>query len=366
MNKKIIMPLAAIVTTMGAFCTPVQAQDMDKDSSQISFSGYAEVYYAYDFNKPSNHLRQPFLYFANRHNEVNLNLGYIKAAYTSKDVRANLALMAGTYANDNLSAEKSTLQYIYEAEAGVRLSKTHDLWIDAGVLPSHIGFESAVGKDCWTLTRSILAENSPYFETGARLSYSTPNGKWYMAALVLNGWQRIARVDGNNTPAFGHQLTFKPNDKITLNSSSFIGNDQPDSVRKMRYFHNFYGIFQLGKTFGVTAGFDIGAQQKEKRTSAFNSWYTPVVIARYTPTDKWAIAARAEKYRDKYGVIVVQAIPTGTDIYGYSLNVDYKINDHALWRIEGRQFHSPEAAFQKGKALVKNDFFLTTSLAVAF
>ena len=37
----------------------------------------------------------------NRHNEVNLNLGFVKAAYASTKSRANLALMAGTYANDN-------------------------------------------------------------------------------------------------------------------------------------------------------------------------------------------------------------------------------------------------------------------------
>jgi hypothetical protein len=36
-------------------------------------------------------------------------------------------------------------------------------------MPSHIGFESVISADCWTLTRSLLAENSPYYETGMRL-----------------------------------------------------------------------------------------------------------------------------------------------------------------------------------------------------
>ena len=126
-------------------------------------------------------------------------------------------------------------------------------------MPSHIGFESAVNKDCWTLTRSLLADNSPYFETGAKISYTSSNGKWFLSGLVLNGWQRIQRVDGNNSISFGHQLTYKPANNITLNSSSFIGNDKPDSVKQMRYFHNFYGIFQLTEKFAITTGFDIGA-----------------------------------------------------------------------------------------------------------
>ena len=366
MGKNGIIFLVAITVANIGISHPVKAQEMDTVSAHLALSAYAEVYYSYDFNKPTDHMRQPFFYTYNRHNEISLNLGYIKAAYSSKTVRANLALMVGTYADHNLAAESNTMQHVYEASVGIKLSKSRELWLDAGVLPSHIGFESAVGKDCWTLTRSLQADNSPYFETGVRLSYGSVNGKWHMAALVLNGWQRIARVDGNNTPAFGHQLTFKPNDKITLNSSSFIGNDKPDSVRAMRYFHDFYAQFQLSSRFALTAGFDIGAEQKAKGSSAFSSWYSPALVARYTPNSKWAIAGRVERYRDKYGVVVVQNVAGGTDIYGYSLNVDYAINSHAVWRIEGRQLHSPENAFEKSGGLVKNNFFITSSLAVSF
>jgi hypothetical protein len=81
-------------------------------------------------------------------------------------------------------------------------------------MPSHIGFESAISKDCFTLTRSILADNSPYFESGAKISYSSDNGKWFVSGLVLNGWQRIQRVNGNSTVAFGHQLTYRPTEKL--------------------------------------------------------------------------------------------------------------------------------------------------------
>lgn len=119
-------------------------------------------------------------------------------------------MAVGSYMNANYAAEEGVLKNIYEANVGVKLSKTKNLWIDAGILPLHIGFESAIGADCFTLTRSMMAENSPYFETGAKLSYSADNGKWDMAILVLNGWQRMQRVEGNTTPAFGHQLTFRP------------------------------------------------------------------------------------------------------------------------------------------------------------
>ena len=174
------------------------------------------------------------MYSFDRHNEVNLNLGFIKAAYSKERVRGNMALMTGTYANSNLANEPGVFRNIFEANAGYQLSARKNLWVDAGIFSSHIGFESAIGKDCWNLTRSMLADNSPYFESGVKVSYTNGDSRWFLSGLFLNGWQRIAREDGNNTPAFGHQVTFRPNAKLVFNSSSFVGSDTPDSTRMMR------------------------------------------------------------------------------------------------------------------------------------
>ncbi len=138
----------------------------------VTFSGFLEAYYSYDFDNPDDHKRPFFLYSYNKHNEVNINLAYLKAAYNSERVRGNLALMAGTYANANLAAESGVLKNIYEANGGIKVSQDRDLWIDAGIFGSHIGFETAIGPSNWTLTRSILAENSPYYESGAKVSYT--------------------------------------------------------------------------------------------------------------------------------------------------------------------------------------------------
>lgn len=334
-------------------------------SKSLLISGYLETYYSYDFAEPDNHIRQPFLYSYNRSNEVNLNLGLIKLAYATENARANIGLMAGTYSNDNLAAEQGVFKNIYEANAGVKISKDKNLWIDAGIMPSHIGFESAIGKDCWNLTRSILAENSPYYETGAKISYTSDSGQWFVSGLVLNGWQRIYRPDGNNTPAFGHQLTYKPNSKITLNSSSFIGNDKPDDAKQMRYFHNFYGQFQLNESFGLTVGFDIGAEQKAKGSSSYNNWYSPVLIAKYNPIENHSIAVRGEYYSDKNGVIIATNTPNGFQTWGYSINYDYLISSNFMWRIEARAFSSKDKIFTLNDEPVNDNVFLTTSLAIS-
>ncbi|HPI10671.1 MAG TPA: porin [Catalimonadaceae bacterium] len=336
------------------------------EANPLSFSGYVETYFSYDFGNPSDHNRPGFVYSHNRHNEVNLNLGFVKAAYSTDRVRGNLALMAGTYANANLASEPGVLQNVFEANAGFRLSKTKNLWIDAGILPSHIGFESAVGKDCWNLTRSLLADNSPYFESGARISYTSQNEKWYLSALLLNGWQRIQRPEGNQTPSFGHQLTWKPNTKLTVNSSSFIGNDKPDSVRQMRYFHNLYAVYQPTDALGVTLGFDFGAEQKSKNSGDYNTWYTPVLIIKYAMNDAMSLAVRGEYYQDKTGVIIATGTENGFQTWGYSLNLDYKVADNVLWRIEGRGLSSRDPIFMRNQKATTSNLFGTTSLALSF
>lgn len=363
MNTKIF---GSALAALASFGLQAQNDSTKTKKSPLTVSGYIETYYAYDFGTPENNTRPNFIYSHNRHNEVALNLGYLKANYEKDNVRANLAIMAGTYSNANLAAEQGVLKNIYEANAGVKLSKTKNLWIDAGIFASHIGFESAVGKDCWTLTRSIQADNSPYYESGAKISYTTDNGKWFMSGLVLNGWQRIQRVDGNKTLAFGHQLTYRPNAKITLNSSSFIGNDKPDTIKKMRYFHNLYGQFQVSDKWGLTAGLDQGAEQKEKGSNSYNIWYSPVIIAKYTATDKISLAARGEYYSDKNGVIIATETPNGFQTFGYSLNLDYAIYPNVVWRIEARGLSGKDAVFLKDNEPSKQNFAAVTSLAISF
>lgn len=359
--KKFILPVCLLLM----YFNPAGAQ-IDTTAITFSVSGYAEPYYGYDLNQPADNNRPGFVYAHNRHNEFNVNIAFLKASLNAQRVRGNLALMAGTYANANLAAEPKTLQNVFEANAGAKLSKNHELWVDAGIFASHIGFESAVGKDCWTLTRSILADNSPYYESGAKISYTTANGKWFFSALALNGWQRIQRVPGNSALSGGWQITFKPTARVTLNSSGFIGTDKPDSTRLGRTFQNFYGIFQLSNAFGLTLGFDSGWEENTRPGESANFWYSPVLIGRYAVNDRVALAARIEYYVDENGVIIATGTPNGFKTLGLSANLDVQLHKNALWRIEGKWYNSEDEIFLNDNKPSNTNVVLTTALAVWF
>jgi Putative beta-barrel porin-2, OmpL-like. bbp2 len=336
----------------------------DTAAKPFTLSGYVEGYYSYDFANPDDKLKPPFFYSFNRHNEPNINLAMVKASYVTSRFRANAALMAGTYSRYNLAAEPDILRNIYELNFGVRLSKK-DLWLDAGVISSHLGFESAIGKDCWSLTRSIMAENSPYYETGVKLGYGSDNGRWYAAMLFLVGWQRMKPVEQNSLPSFGTQLQYKPDEKFLLNSSSFIGTDKPDTARKMRYFHDLYGIYQVNKKLGLQAAFDIGFEQKEKGSSSYNTWYTWVMGMKYNWNKRITTAFRLEYYQDKNGVIVSTETGAAMAVFGASMNMDVQILRSLLWRLEARMLSGEDVFLKEGMAVNGNQA-VTTSIAFHF
>jgi hypothetical protein len=353
--KKIITQFAFLLISINLFA------QQDSIKSKLNLSGYLETYYCFDFNKPVDHDRE-YAYAFNRTNEININIGFIKVSYENDATRANLVLMTGTYANANLASEPGLLKMIYEANVGVKIHKRKNLWIDAGVFSSHIGVESAVGKDCWNLTRSMAAENSPYYETGAKITYISDNSKWLVSGLVLNGWQHIQRPDGNNTPAVGHQITYTSK-KFSINSSSFVENDKPDSLRQIRYFHDLYGKFELSKKLDLIIGFDIGVEHKVKNSDQYNTWTSSYLLARYKLFKKWNIAIRGEHYFDNNGVIIYTGITSGFKTVGYSINVDRQIGQNVLCRIEYRELISKDKVFNGDRS---NNAFISTSLAVSF
>lgn len=333
-------------------------------ANKYTYTAYVDAFYVFDFNQPKTSSRNVAFYNYNRHNQVGINLGYFKIAYDYQKIRANFAIAAGTYMQDNLGSEPELLRNIFEANLGFKIKK--NWWMDVGVFPSHIGFESAITKDCWNLSRSLCAENTPYYETGAKINYTNKSKKWLFSLLYLNGWQRIQRLRDHTLPSFGSQITFKPNDRLSINHSSFIGFMNPDTSAVLRVFNNFYFVYQITNKFGLTMGFDYGQQQTSKNDSKFNYWFSNTLIARLKLSNQFTIAGRSEYYGDPSNI----TIPTytgGFNVFGNSLNLDYTPQTNFLIRIEGRILIADASIFlNKGTSFQNKNTFVSTSFSYQF
>ena len=335
-----------------ALCSALVAQ-----TPELKLSGFVDAFYSYDFNKPNTNKRQDFLFNHNRHNEFNINLALLKVSVDESKYRANIALQAGTYAQDNYPTE---YEHLHEANVGISLNADNSLWLDVGIFPSHIGFESAISMDNYTLTRSLVAENSPYYLTGAKLAYQA-SSELEMVLVLSNGWQTIEKTDPDTKPAIGTQLLYTPNEQTTLNWSTFIG-EADDLERRVRIYNNFFGEFIVNDNLRFIAGLDIGALESANATKSYDMWYIPSLLAKYTLDKQNAIGARVEYVNDTGGAII-NGNGFGANTIGVSSNYDYYPEKNVALRAEARVLQDVNHAYKNNKA---QTLFLTASLALKF
>lgn len=271
----------------------------------------------------------PFFYNYNRKNTPAVNLAILKYSYDKGNIRFSGGLQVGTYVHDNYLNENKYLKHISDFYGGIRLK--NDTWIEVGIFSSYIGFESNIGADNYNASRSILAENSPYYVTGARVTNSISN-KVNLNAYLLTGWQRIKPIAGMTLPALGWQLQYKIANNNLLNWSTFIGTEYPDSSRRMRYFNNLYWQKTVGQ-INIIAGLDLGFEQIRKAADRLNCWVSPIMILQFPVTHSVSTAFRIERYCDPKGVIVGNG---GCDINSVSANIDYHRFTNILLRFEAR------------------------------
>ncbi|GAA3936163.1 porin [Hymenobacter algoricola] len=335
--------------------------------SPLTTYGFVDGYYGYDFQHAATNQRPGFLYSHNRQNEFTVNNAVIGLRYDNGQARGALGLHAGTYVAANYAAEDPVLRHVYEAYAGFR--PFQKAWLDLGIFASHIGFESAVSKDNWTLTRSLMAENSPYYESGARFTFEA-SPKLTLTGLVLNGWQNIR--ENNQAKALGTQLQWRPTDKLLVNSSGFYGNEQPqDSVRRRRYFHDFYVSYAATPRLSLALVFDVGTQEQAARGSKADTWHSGAAFVRYKLAAKWTAAARAEYYAADHGVIISSIIPAPAApdfrVQAASLNLDYAPATNVVFRVEGRAFRAREPFLTDRDGRPTDNYGnLTSSIALSF
>jgi hypothetical protein len=343
-----------------------EARAQEPTGTTWSAEFFVDVYYAGDGNDPAGGRRPDFLFNHTDTDELQLNLGLISLSASNHRIRGSLGLRAGSYVEENLAQEPDWAQPFFEANIGFALDRKGSLWLDLGILPSHIGFESAISRENPTLTRSLAAENSPYYLTGARLNWDI-SPQWSFATLLVTGWQRTEPVDGNSIPSVGTQLVYTPSDTFRLNWSTFIGTDDPDDERRMRYFSNLYAQATLTPGLDLTVGLDLGVQQATRNASSYDAWMSPVMILTQELSRTWSTAMRAEYYRDRNQVIVNTPEDRGISTWGVSWNVDWQASPNLLCRLEARYLKDQSRIFEADDGRFRDDNTgLLASVSVKF
>ncbi|MCX6141170.1 MAG: outer membrane beta-barrel protein [Candidatus Kapabacteria bacterium] len=333
-------------------------QLLANDSLVVRVSGMADIVFSHSFDHPPNHQRAYTLQ-PSRNDEFGLMLGHIAITANSSRVRGRLAFQEGWFTRVNYTGADTSWRFIQEASAGVRIAE--GLWLDAGILPSHIGYESMVARDNLVVSRCFGSDYTPYFETGASLTWS-PSSDLAITAVVVNGWQEI--VDINENLAFGSKVVFTPLPTFTVNWSTYVGNEQPRGAKPLtRFFNNFWIEWKPAPDVTIVGLADLCLQESAS-DNANKQWYLGFISA-WAFLPDWRVALRAEHYADPDHIFVTT--PTGYHFVASSasLNVDFRPDPAILLRGEIRSMWADNPLYPSFDGHSTSDTYVTFSTSIA-
>lgn len=360
-----------VALSMTAFL-PLQLGGQSPDSTpKLSVGGFVDAYYAWDVRQPYNFDRTYTTQPA-RHDEFNINLAFVEAKVTGPRYRGRLALQWGTSVQANYVGEPrigsisgpSVSQFLQEASVGYQLGRS--LWLDGGIFPAHIGYEGWISRDNPTYSRSLIADFSPYYEAGAKLTW-TPSSSVTTTLVLVNGWQNIS--NDNTAPATGVRIDYAITPTVTLTYDNFLGNAAPDSApTRLRFFNEVIAQFKPNDRWLFAGSLDLGSQQKSATSGGTAAWYGASLIGKVRVSDRVSMVGRVERYADPDQVVVATGLGAPFKTNGASLGFDVSLAPQALWRIEGRGFQSSDEVWPTHRAgtYVRTNAFIATSMAFTF
>lgn len=271
-------------------------------------------------------IARPFLVSQNSNNIPSINLFLSSLNIQSGQWQGEISGILGTYVDQNLAGEIGPFRNI--GSLWLAHKPKDDIEILIGVYPSHIGLESPISMECITPTRSIVADNTPYYQSGIRMRYEI--GTDAFALHLLNGWQKSSIDKNGIIPAFGYEYV-KTHEDMNLRISGFLGSTSHDESESIRYHQHIGATYQANARLSLAGSLDFGYQQKKN----VHTWViAPLLMAQWAVSESFKLNGRLEYYHDPKGMIINNE--SGLSAIGFSIGVDWKANHNLLLRSEYR------------------------------
>ena len=348
-----------------------------QDSATMDFfrrteiSGFADVYYTYNGNKPSTPCTTVAgvavfncLYNFNfAHNSFSLNLAEVAlekkpTADSRGGFRVDLDYgPTATWVHAADPGGVNVYQNIQQAYVSYLVPAGSGLQLDFGKFVTQHGAEVIETKDNWNYSRSLLFSWAiPYYHTGIRATYNVSDKVTLMGDLV-NGWNNV--VDNNTGKTVGAQVMYKPTGALSVIANYMGGPEQANNNDDWRHLFDATAIYTATSQVSVMANVDFG---KDTISNADVKWHGIGAYLKYQATPWFALVPRYEHYSDPDGFTTgtVQKINEGT------ITAELK-KDNVILRLEYRGDFSDTAFFLKNASgTSKNQQTFTAGLVYAF
>jgi hypothetical protein len=377
-------PIASALTASAATAAaaeagePAAAQDpaAKQDSATLDFfrkieiSGFADTYYTYNFNRPSQpcatvggvSVSNCLYNFNVAHNSFSLNLAEValeKKATADSRAGFRVDLDYGPTATMVHAAEPggtTTYQNIEQAYVSVLAGKA--LQLDFGKFVTWSGQELIESKDNWNYSRGLLFSWAiPYYHTGLRATYAV-NDKVSLAGFLVNGWNNAE--DNNTAKTVGGQVILKPGAKLAIIENYTAGPEQADDNDDWRHLSDTIATYTVNDKFSLAANYDYGS---DKVLGEKVQWQGFAGYARFQANPWFAISPRFEYFNDEDGF----STGTAQTVKEATVTAEFKHKDGLLMRLEYRGDFSDTEFFSKRlDEMVKSQNTFTIGVIYSF
>ncbi len=340
-------------------------------SVSVSIHGLADVYYVWNSNRPADHAN--FLpgtgTTAKRADEFALNLAAIDVSAEAQRVRLRVIAVAGNGAevvHEGEPASEGTgrdvIRHVYQASVGYVLPVGRGIAIEAGIYPSHIGFESFISKDNWNYTRGWAGEFSPYYQAGVKVATSFSD-HWSAQLHVTNGWQIVG--ENNHSKTFGTQVAWTSG-RLSVAFNTCAGPELAGDDAHWRTFGDLVVTYKATSRLQLAGSADAGYQARPAAGPA--RWQSVSAWARLAMSDRTAVAARAEVFHDPEDGISGFA----QTLRGATVTLEYRPAPSLITKLETRSDRSTASVFSSRPSPVgtlerrRDQTLLIASAAVVF
>lgn len=286
--------------------------------------------------------------------------------YKQRDLQATVVFQQGWFADANYVGDDA--KYRMVQQAWLSIDVTPRIALRAGIMPSHLGYESINERENLVLSRLLCSDATPYYETGAAIVWQ-PTDVLTVEGLALTGWQRI--VATNDNIAWGTRIAWKPDTTLTLNWSTFYGNmadrnkfwqpDAPNANPGWRFYNNVWAEWKPTPRLTLVGIADVGQQQYVARTTA-TTWCLAAITAFRLHPD-WRLAARIEHFSDPESAMVATPEAIGFVTSSASANIDWNVRRNVMVRAEVRTLGSADRIFPSAEGLTTSETFATVSVS---
>ncbi len=334
MLQKLFLAATAVVSFFAA-----TAQDSTKS---LSFSGFADAYYRYNFSGKANN----YTSFTNSQSSFELGMASLRVDATamSGKVGATVDLGLGrraeefSYNDGDVDAKKNGFASLtLIKQAYITYAPSAKVKFTAGKFATHVGYELLDAPLNRNYSMSYMFTNGPFFHTGLKADITAgPIG--FMVGLTNYTDQTTATTEVKNLILQISGATKNGKLKGYLNYSGFAGSTSGKNPSTLKAVNQI----DLVVTGVVTSKFNIGyngtVQSRDSVTGKDGSWIGNALYLNFDPSDKIGLTLRSEYISDS------KTIYYGTkSIFSNTLSLNAKIGPLTI--IPELRFESAQSDF---------------------